>query len=234
MRSAADLPYALQRPATKLVPVVMPVALAAPLHNLRLGCPDRDNVYDFIVASQLAPLTAMQQLRSLTLRDMDTIRDDLFSTLRHLTALTSLCLATQYDWVQCGVFNAAATLTQLEVLSVDGKWHSDVVDLPAAVSRLTRLRQLEILGVRNLRVGSTLNTLTALERLVILSKNDRHRQPGVISLLPSGVNALRRLRELRVSCGYQPMPLLSLPALEMLQVDAPILAARCAVLAPAH
>ena len=68
-----------------------------------------------------------------------------------------------------------------------------------------------------------LATLTALEALTILREGKGRRSgPRLENPLPHGMHALCRLRQLSVTCYHQPMPSLALPALEFMQLDAPL------------
>ena len=155
----------------------------------------------------------------------------------NLTALTTLWLAVSADSTdeteQCEAFAAATAMTLLEELHVTGSSRTHVDRLPDGMARLTRLRELHVRNVRIKFTSHVLATLTALEALTIL-RDDKGRRSGprLENPLPHGMHALCSLRQLWVTCYYQPMPALALPALEFMQLDAPLFGGEVCVAHP--
>jgi len=202
------------------------VCLSAPLQSLTLDCAHKSaGTPEAIETAQLSPLKALSQLLSLTLLELDSFGAGLLGTLRHLTQLTSLRLAAsaRSNAVHCQVFEVATALTRLELLSVTGTWRTTVQDLPTELYRL-RLRDLEIRNVRMTGDCGVLRHLWRLERLVVLWDNELTRDDperiGSSTLLPLGMDGLRSLRELRITCDYGFMWPVTLPALEIFHLDA--------------
>jgi len=175
LRAKADIPVrALQGRAARMLPAVVLTCLGAPLQGLHLCSGGRPS-WDCVRASQLSPLKALcQQLRVLDVRDLDEMGSSLRSTVRHLSSLTELRLATQHAYDCCdtraysGILEAAAALPLLEVLAVTDHGRVTLPELPHAMSRLVRLRQLQIRGIGTARASEALATLTALQNLVLL------------------------------------------------------------------
>ena len=115
-------------------------------------------------------------------------------------------------------------LPQLAVLIVIDQWRAIAVDLTCALpQRLARLRHLDF---RNLRVSVddfVLESLPILESLVLLRERplSANSQPQAVDALPWGISALHSLTEMRATCNYHILPPLDLPALQVLQLDAP-------------
>ena len=137
----------------QMLPAVTLACLSAPLEDLYLWFSCEDSATkDPLAAVQLAPLGALRQLKTLVTTGIDSFQP-LLPALRHLTALTHLSLSVNAtappESAQCGVLEVAASaLTQLEEIELVGSWRTTVQRLPDAMSRLTRLRQLETLNVK--------------------------------------------------------------------------------------
>ncbi len=228
----------LPREAMQLLPALTLLAIGERLEGLYLSTPsDYDSWnprlttrgWHYIEAEELLPLAALSQLITLHIDNVDGLWGALASTLRRLTALKELSLSTQifhgsHQPGPCEVFDVAATaMPHLESLSVAGCACVGIERLPAEMSRLTNLWHLDIRDVRIERTCDVLTTLTGLERLIILRESDlpAAAQPQPANPLPAGMSALSSLWELRATCYHQPMPPLELPALEVLQLDAP-------------
>ena len=214
-----------QENALQLLPAIVFLCLSSPLESLQLSSPgaadtragDTEHRRTAISVAQLGPLQAMQHLPSLEISGLSSLGSLLASTLRHLTALTSLCLAADINDAtgpcEVDAFDATAALTQLEDLCIYGSPHHWVRRLPDCMSRLTRLRQLEVVGVR-LPTSHVLTTLTALQQLQLLDMTALPQYaPQLQNPVPPGMHALSNLRDLAVDCGDRPMPPLALPAL---------------------
>jgi len=214
------------------LPAIVSACLTSPrLGRLMLNSPlaalwDTPSVA--INTAQLGPLAALRQLPWLELAGVDRLGASLAGTLRQMTELTHLRLAIERDRhedgsAQCKVLDAIAALTQLVELNIDGSSRSWVLRLPDAMSSLTRLRILAITNVRVMRTCRVLATLAALQQLKILRNRTlrSHEEPQPQNPLPPGMHALRSLRSVSVTCSYQPMPVLALPALTMLRLDEP-------------
>jgi len=211
----------------RLLPAIVSLCRDVPLKSLELHsrrAAGYEAGYEAISAAQLGPLAALQRLPSLALLGVDSLGQSLAGTLRQLTALTCLRLATEHEDgpVHWEVFDAAAALTQLEELYITGGSRTKVQRLPDGMSRLQRLRTLQVHGIRML-ASRVLNTLTSLQRLEMLLPGDQlpMHDPRLQNPLPPGMHALRSLRDLRVTCCWQPMPALALPQLTELLLDAP-------------
>ncbi len=218
----------MQIPALQLLPAMTLVCIDAPLRGLHLRCGSNVPGCDIIDAAQLEPLAALCQLRSLEIRNLTDFGPGLLSALRGMTALTELVLAARpcaNGAGSCGVFEAVAEAsTRLQELRVVGHSNTHVARLPEGMSRLVRLRVLELMDVRVNHTSDVLKTLTALESLMIMRSRGRspHEPQPQQNPLPAGMEALRSLRELRVACDAHPVPPLALPALEVLQLDEPV------------
>ncbi len=189
-----------------------------------------------IKATQLGPLAALQhQLRSLDVSGLGSLGPRLAGTLRHLTALTQLRLTADNvgsdpGSLECAVFDATGAMTQLQDLYVEGRSRSWVQRLPDCMSRLVRLRRLEVQRVRIMLTSHVLAQLTALEHLEIRCWVHERDPQQPQNPLPAGMHALRSLRELAVDCCHQLMPALALPALTKLYLVKPAFGAEvCAV-----
>ncbi len=221
-----------QRRALGLLPAITLTCLTAPLQRLLLTHQDTAQQRRAVIeAAQLAPLRGLQQLCSLQISDVDDFEHSLATTVRHLTALTRLVLAMRPRGHGAsdpgGLFDAAAALTRLEDLSLTSGHGSTTIErLPDRVSRLVRLRQLELREIR-LMHSSQLTTLEALESLVVEGGRPLEGFPQPHEPVPAGINALRSLQLLEVTCFYQRVPPLALPALTSLQLDAPSISEAC-------
>ena len=222
----------LQRSAIQLFPAFALLCLQSPVDSLILGSPaavgwepdDGEEDYDDIDPAQLDAVGAIQQLRSLRVEDLSKLSPSLCSTIRHLSALTSLYLAAcnSSDGLElCAVFSTLAAIAQLRSLCVIGS-NDCIQRLPTAMSSLTRLRELEIRNIRILQSSPVLTAFTALERLSLRQLAEQHSvNPQQQNPLPAGMHALLSLRSLSVTCYYQPMPPLDLPSLQELELSAP-------------
>ena len=113
-------------------------------------------------------------------------------------------------------------MIQLVELHVHGSSRSWVQRLPESMSRLRRLRTLQIRDVRMNEMNHVLAELTGLKQLKIYScysMPEHALQPP--NPLPPDMHMLRGLRQLHLSCNYQPMPALALPALTKLYLVEP-------------
>ena len=229
---ALTLLCASQRRALGLLPAISLTCLTAPLQSLLLSCQDATQQRRAVItAAQLAPLRGLQQLCSLQISDVADFEHSLATTVRHLTALTRLVLAMRpRDHGASdpgGLFDAAGPLTRLEELSLTSGHGSTTIErLPDTMSRLVRLRQLEIREIR-LMHSSQLTLLTTLETLVVDGGRPLEGFPQPHKPVPAGINALRSLQVLEVTCFYQHVPPLALPALTSLQLDAPSFSEVC-------
>ena len=99
--------------------------------------------------------------------------------------------------------------------------------LPDSMSCLARLRHL---SVQNMRIGDScgvLKTLTALTNLDFWWSGElpeHRRQSPHCNPLPAGMDGLRSLQVMRVTCYHQPVPRLALQGLQDLQLAAPSIA----------
>ena len=102
-----------------------------------------------------------------------------------------------------------------------GNYRTSIESLPEVMSTTWRLRQLHVCNVMIRETCDVLTELTALESLVILRDSNLRSDDDVEpqNPLPAGMSALRSLQELRATLYAWPMPLLALPALELLQID---------------
>jgi len=213
--------YPLQKHAMQVLPAIVPLCLSPPLERLVLSSPEAahreagssDPPLD---AAQLRPLAALQQLPALELIGLNSLGPGVARALRQLTGLTYLRLAREaagsehasFGSGRCAdVFRAASALTRLQELSVTGSTGSSVVELPEEMSRLTGLRRLQVREISIMQTSRVLAALTALTALDLLRDGALHiHGPTTQNPLPPGIHALSSLRELRVTCNYQPVP----------------------------
>ena len=228
--------YPLQKHAMQVLAAIVPLCLSPPLVRLVLSSPEAahreaGSSVPPLDAAQLRPLAALQQLPALELLGLSSLGPGVARALRQLTGLTYLRLAREaaggdhasFGSGRCAdVFRAASALTRLQELSVTGSTGSSVVELPEEMSRLTRLRRLQVREISIMRTSHVLTALTALQLLDLRRESELHiHGPMPLNPLPPGMHALRSLRELRVTCNHQPVPPLALPALTVLELDAP-------------
>ena len=221
---------ALQGCSAQLLSTITLVGLAAPLlQSLRLTFSQNSAAHGgvgMLSAAGIGPLTVLRQLRSLTIRDLETFDPCLANTLRRLTALTSLCLATSpySQSTDSEGFVVPSGLAKLAVVSVVDQRRAVAANLTCALPRsLTQLRQVEVHNMRMAISDSVLESLTALESLMLLHERPlaANSRPHPVNALLGGISALNSLTQLRVSCNYQHLPPLLQPALQVLQLDAP-------------
>ncbi len=218
------------------LPAIMPLCLSPPLERLVLSSPEAAQQQprvpgSSVDAAQLRPLAALRQLPALELVGLNSLGPGVGRALRQLTSLTYLRLAREpagsehasFGSGRCAdVFRAASALTRLQELHVIGSTGSSVVELPEEMSRLTGLRRLQVREISIMQTSHVLTALTALTALDLRRDGALHIDgPTTQNPLPPGIHVLSRLRELRVTCNYQPVPALALPDLTVLELDTP-------------
>ena len=125
--------------------------------------------------------------------------DDALSALVLLAQRSSHCRGP----LVCGLFIVASgALPRLQKLRIDGGLRTRVPSLPDTMSRHTMLRHLEVQHVRIADTCEVVRALTALTWLDLRWGDGLPEDaPDLPNPLPTGIDALRGLRELRVTCN---------------------------------